>query len=296
VLRALGYFIVEACASIWRGRRAAALAIMTIAAGLFLLGFFLVVNSNLSRLVSRWTEAAEMSVYLADDIQPDQRAAIEAQLGDSPLVLQREYVSKEDARARFRTDFSDLASLIEGFQENPLPASFEVRLRSAPGQERALDEFAARLAGTAGVADVRYDRLWLSRLNMAIVLARAVSVIIVTIVSIAAALTVANVVRLAAYARRDEIEIMQLVGAPIAYVRGPFILEGVLQGGGGALMALALLWVGYVIANARYGRLVSGALGLDGLAFLPLAAVGFLLFGGMIVGCVGGIVAARGVR
>ena len=296
MLRALGYFIVEAGASIWRGRRAAALAIMTIAAGLFLLGFFLVVNSNLGRLVSRWTEAAEMSVYLADDIQPDQRSAIEAQLAGSPLVLQREYVSKEDARARFRTDFSDLAGLIEGFQENPLPASFEVRLQSVPGQERPLDELAGRLAGTAGVADVRYDRLWLSRLNMAIVLARGVSLIIVTIVSIAAALTVANVVRLAAYARRDEIEIMQLVGAPIAYVRGPFVLEGILQGGGGALVALALLWVGYVLANARYGRLVSGALGLDGLTFLPPATVGFLLLGGMIVGCVGGIVAARGVR
>ena len=296
MLRALGYFIVEASASMWRGRRAAALAVMTIAAGLFLLGFFLVVNGNLARLVSRWTEAAEMSVYLADDIQPEQLTAIEAQLAGSPLVLRREYVSKEDARAKFRSDFSDLAGLIEGFQENPLPASFEVRLLSAPGQERSLDELAGRLEGAPGVADVRYDRLWLSRLNMAIMLARAVSLFIVTIVSIAAALTVANVVRLAAYARRDEIEIMQLVGAPAAYVRGPFVLEGVLQGGGGALVALVLLWGGYVMANARYGRLVSGALGLDGLTFLPPATVGYLILGGMVVGCVGGIVAARGVR
>ncbi len=296
MLRALAYFIVEAAASMWRGRRAAVLAILTIAAGLFLLGFFLVVNGNVARLVSRWTEAAELSVYLADDIQPDQQSSIDALLAGSPLVLRREFVSKEDARARFRSDFSDLAGLIEGFQENPLPPSFEVRLHSVPGQERALDDLASRLAGTAGVADVRYDRLWLSRLNMAITLARAVSLIIVTIVSIAAALTVANVVRLAAYARRDEIEIMQLVGAPTAYVRGPFVFEGILQGGGGALLALLLLWGGYLLASARYGRLVSGALGLDGLAFLPPATVGFLILGGMVVGCVGGIVAARGVR
>jgi cell division transport system permease protein len=296
MLRAVRYFIVEAGASMWRGRRAAALAIMTIAAGLFLLGFFLVVNGNLARLVSRWTEAAEMSVYLADDIQTGQLAAVEALLAGSPLVLRLEYVSKEDARTRFQADFADLAGLIEGFEENPLPASFEVRLLSATGQERALDEFAGRLAGTAGVADVRYDRLWLSRLNMAIILARAVSVFIVTVVSIAAALTVANVVRLAAYARRDEIEIMQLVGAPTAYIRGPFILEGILQGGSGALLALVLLWGGYLVASARYGRLVSSALGLEGLAFLPPANVGFLILGGMLVGCAGGIVAARGVK
>jgi cell division transport system permease protein len=131
---------------------------------------------------------------------------------------------------------------------------------------------------------------------MAVALARAVSLIIVTIVSIAAALTVANVVRLAAYARRDEIEIMQLVGSPIAYVRGPFIVEGVLQGGGGALVALVLLWVGYAVAQARYGQLVTAALGLDGLNFLPATTVVLLLVGGMVVGCLGGIVAARGVR
>ena len=295
-MRALTYFLVEAAASIWRGRRAAALAIMTIAAGLFLLGFFLVVNANLGRLIARWTEAAEMSVYLRDDVQPEQRAAIETLLQASGLILRFEYVSKEDAARRFRSDFSDLAGLIEGFDQNPLPASYEIRLRSGTGQQAALDALAARLGDAPGVADVRYDRLWLSRLTMAVALARAVSLIIVTIVSIAAALTVANVVRLAAYARRDEIEIMQLVGSPIAYVRGPFIVEGILQGGGGALLAVVLLWMGYLAARVRYGQLVTGALGLDGLSFLPASAVVLLLLGGMVVGCLGGIVAARGVR
>lgn len=295
-MRALKYFLAEAGASIWRGHRAALLAVMTIAAGLFLLGFFLVVNTNLGRLVARWTEAAEMSVYLRDDVQPGQRVAIEGILAASAVVARQEYVSKEDAFVRFRNDFTDLASLVEGFQENPLPASYEVRLRSEAAQQGALDELAGRLSATEGVADVRYDRLWLSRLDMAIALLRAVSVIIVTIVGVAAALTVANVVRLAAYARRDEIEIMQLVGSPAAYVRGPFIVEGILQGGGGAICALVLLWIGFVAGSARYGRLVTGALGLDGLSFLPWPAIGLLLAGGMAVGCLGGIVAARGVK
>ena len=295
-MRALRYFLTEAGSSIWRGRRAAALAVMTIAVGLFLLGFFLVVNANLARLVARWTEAAEMSVYLRDEVQPGERTAIEDILAGSASVARHEYVSKEDALGRFRRDFADLAGLIEGFQGNPLPASYEVRLRSEAAQQGGLDELAGRLSATAGVADVRYDRLWLSRLNMAVTLLRAVSVIIVTIVGVAAALTVANVVRLAAYARRDEIEIMQLVGSPAAYVRGPFIVEGTLQGGSGAILALAPLWFGFVAANVRYGRFVTGALGLDGLSFLSPAAIGLLLVGGMVVGCLGGMVAARGLR
>ena len=92
-----------------------------------------------------------------------------------------------------------------------------------------------------GVADVRYDRQWLDRLLSAIAIIRGVGLVLGAVLTIAAALTVANVVRLALYARRDEIEIMQLVGAPQAYIRGPFVMEGVLQGGIGALLALAAL-------------------------------------------------------
>jgi cell division transport system permease protein len=295
-MRALGYFLSEAAASLWRGRRAAALAVMTIAAGLFLLGFFLIVNLNLARLMARWSEAAELSVYLRDDIEPSERAAIEAQLAESPIVRHYEYVSKEQALARFRQDFADLAGLMDAFQENPLPASYEVRLHPEKAGDDGVSEFAARLARADGVADVRYDRLWLARLSLAVALLRAVSLAVITIVGIAAALTVANVVRLAAYARRDEIEIMQLVGAPLAYVRGPFVTEGVLQGGAGAVVALGLLWAAYTVAVARYGRAVTAALGLDALSFLPPALVAGLVLGGMAVGCVGGIVAARGVR
>ncbi len=83
----------------------------------------------------------------------------------------------------------------------------------------------------------------------------------VALLALAAALTVANVVRLAAYARRDEIEIMQLVGAPFAYVRGPFVAEGVLQGGAGALLALLLLWAVFLVGKASYGPLALEASG-----------------------------------
>jgi cell division transport system permease protein len=205
-------------------------------------------------------------------------------------------VSKAEALARLRSDFADLAGLVGEFEESPIPASYDIRLRPEGDPPGALDELAGRLSSMTGVADVRYDRLWLNRLSLAIALARTVSLFIVSIVGIAAALTVANVVRLAAYARRDEIEIMQLVGSPAAYVRGPFIVEGILQGGGGALVAVALLWMGYVVANARYGRLVTAAVGLDGLSFLTVSLAGWLLLGGMAVGCLGGIIAARGVR
>ena len=102
--------------------------------------------------------------------------------------------------------------------------------------------------------------------------------------------------RLAAYARRDEIEIMQLVGAPFTYIRGPLVLEGVIQGGAGALVAIVLLAVLFAGARARYGAAVAEAVGLGSITFLPVELCLVLLLGGMLLGCVGGLIVARGVR
>ena len=142
------------------------------------------------------------------------------------------------------------------------------------------------------MVDVRYDRQWLTRLLLAIGFIRTVGFVLGSVLTVAAALTVANVVRLALYARRDEIEIMELVGAPQAYIRGPFVMEGVLQGGVGAVAALAVLAVGYLVLKARYLVPLSASISLSSITFLsPELSVG-LVVGGMAVGCVGGLVAA----
>ncbi|HEX6973967.1 MAG TPA: permease-like cell division protein FtsX [Vicinamibacterales bacterium] len=296
-MRALKYFFAEAGESLWRGRRAALLAILTIAAGLFVLGFFLAINANLQRVVARWSESAELSVFLADDVTQDQLKTVDELIGQSGLASQREYVSKEQAAARFKQDFPDMASATSTLESNPFPASFEVRLkpemREATG---AVSSLATTLGGLQGVADVRFDRGWLDRLNTLVRFARGVGLLVVVLLAFAAALTVANVVRLAAVARHDEIEIMQLVGAPIAYVRGPFIVEGLLQGGAGAALALALLWALFTAIRYRYGQFAAEAVGLSSITFLPVQLWFAVLAGGMLLGCIGGIVVARSVR
>jgi cell division transport system permease protein len=296
VKHALQYFFSEAAASLWRRRTAAALAILTIAAGLFVLGVFLLLTSNAGRLINRWTEAAELSIFLRDDVTSEQLGVVEEVIDRSAVAANREFVSKEEARRRFRRDFRDLAVAADSLDTNPFPASVEVRLRGDVAVGQSVDELTTRLRSTPGVADVRFDRRWLERLLGAITVLRGAGLFVVIVLGLAAALTVANVVRLAAHARRDEIEIMQLVGAPAAYVRGPFIAEGVLQGGAGALAGLLLLWIGFAVANARYGRLASEALGVESLTFLPVGLALAILGGGMLLGCLGGYIAARGVR
>jgi cell division transport system permease protein len=110
---------------------------------------------------------------------------------------------------------------------------------------------------------------------------------------IAAALTVATVIRLALHQRRDEIEIMQLVGSPYAFIRGPFVAEGLLQGGVGALVALVVLWLGFKAVLAWWGGPLASVIDTGSLQFLPWQICAWLVMGGMAVGCVGGFAAAR---
>jgi cell division transport system permease protein len=296
-MRALKYFIVEAAGSLWRGRRAAILAVLTIGAGLFVLGFFLILNTNLQRLTAQWGEAAEFAVYLRDDVTAEQTQAVKDIVEKSGLAASQQQVTKEQAANRFKQEFPDLGATAARLTRNPFPASIEVRLRTdARGAEEAVNTLASSLSLRPGVSDVRYDRRWLTRLNGIIRFVRTIGLIIVAMLAIAAALTVANVVRLAAHARRDEIEIMQLVGAPLTYVRGPLVLEGVMQGGGGALLAIVSLGVLFGVVRARYGATVADAVGLGSLTFLPAELCAILLLGGMLLGCVGGIIVARSVR
>jgi cell division transport system permease protein len=294
MMRALRYALDEAVVSLWRGRHSGILSTLTIAVALFVLGGFLLVTSNLERLGAEWSTAAEMSVYLQDDITPAQKAAIESALAPGGVVEGRQYVSKPDALVRFKQTFSDLASTVDGLEENPLPASYEVRLRPTSAAQPAVDGLGGQLRQMAGVADVRYDRQWLSRLLAAINIIRGVGLVLGCLLTFAAALTVANVVRLALFARRDEIDIMQLVGAPQTFIRGPFVMEGVLQGGIGALSALIVLAAAFFLLKTRYLMPVAAAINLSSVRFLSPGFVAALLIGGMAVGCLGGFVAARG--
>jgi cell division transport system permease protein len=291
-MRAWRYAFDEAISSLWRGRRSGALSTATIAVALFVLGAFLITTSNLQRLGREWSNSAQLSVYLTDGVTAAERETIERTLAPGSVVASVQFVSKADALARFKKTFSDLTSTIDGLGENPLPASFEVQLLG--GANSAVDLLVAELRQLPGVADVRYDREWLARLVAAIDVIRLVGGVLGVMLTLAAALTVANVVRLGLFARRDELDIMELVGAPRAYVRGPFIMEGTLQGGLGALVALLALGVVFLALRGRYLVPLATAINLSAVRFLSVELCLVLVVGGMVVGCIGGLVAALG--
>ena len=212
-MRALGYALRQGWASLWCGRGSSALAVVAIALAMIVLGSLLLVTWNVERLLAQWTSATELSVYLRDETTSEQRGSIEAVIDDSGVADGREYVSKADALTRFRRAFTELASLTTGFEDNPFPASVEVRVRADAESNGRADALVRRVATLPGVADVRYDREWLARIASGLAAVRGTGFALALLMALAAAVTVASVVRLGLQARRDEIEVMQLVGS-----------------------------------------------------------------------------------
>jgi cell division transport system permease protein len=292
-MRALDYAFRQAWTSLTRGGAGSVFAVVAIALALIVLGSLLLLTWNADRLLAQWSAAAELSVYLRDEATSEQRGAIEAALDGSGVVVAREFVSKAQALTRFRREFAELAAVADGFDDNPFPAAVEVRLQPHAERDGRLDALIREVASLPGVADVRYDREWLTALSAAVGAIRAAGLTFALLMALAAAITVATVVRLGLYARRDEIEIMELVGAPLTYIRGPFVAEGVLQGGMGAVLAIAALWAVFRVGSSVWSAELTAGLGAVPLAFLPLHLCLWLVAGGMAVGAMGGLLAAR---
>ena len=276
----IGYSFEEALASLRRSGRSALVSIGTIAIAFITLGGFLLASVNVQDLLDRWLEAAEISVYLTDTASEADRTAVEAFLKGRAEVVGVEYVSKERALERFRTDFPELADVTGSLSQNPFPSAFEVRLRGDDAGGASAETVAREVAAKSGVADVQFDRAWLSRLIGVVTSARVGAAVVAGILMLGAAFTVGAVVRLSLYARRDELEIMALVGAPFSYIRGPFVVEGLLLGGLGAAVALAVVGVLYYFAGSEF-------------RFLGYGEMAVMLLGGILVGAGAGTLASR---
>lgn len=295
-MSAVGYAFEEALASVWRAGRSALVSVGTIAIAFLTLAGFMLVSVNVQRVLDRWLESAEVSVYLYDDLSEELRAGLEQYLQQQPAVQAVEYVSKERALERFRADFPELLDVTGSIVQNPFPAAFEIQLRPGNTDASAVDDLTTGLAGRDGVADVRYDRRWLSRLTGIVTTARLAAGVVAAVLMLGAAFTVAAVVRLSLHARRDELDIMQLVGAPFGYIRGPFIVEGLLLGGAGAVVAWVAIAGLYWTVAGWLGADLAGLVGEGQVRFLGIRETALMLLGGLGVGAAAGTVASRSAK
>ncbi len=293
LLHAIGYCFEEAFAELWRNRLVNLVSIGTIAVSLVILGIFASLSTNLSALLEGWSSRVQVTAYLTDDARPTDREELESLLASLDEVESFEFVSKEQAVERFRSYFPELEGLPGMLESNPLPASIEIQIADGHRAPEDVHQFADALKDGAGVESVDYDLLWIERLTAIIDLVRVVGFFIGGAMVVAAIFTIFNVVKLTVYGRQDEIGIMRLVGATHTYIRGPFLVEGMLQGGLGGALALGLLYLTHQFLLREVlssSRLVLGAVWLT---FLSPQAWAMIVLGGMMVGLLGSMLSVR---
>ena len=289
----LSYFFREAMRRMWVSKRTSFVAVAMIAISLFIVGAFLLVAENLGRAVAQAGGTSRVNIYLNTDATPQQIAAVDAWLAAHHDFAGRKFVSKEVALARFREYFANLNDVVGQLDENPFPASFECEVTPALAQSPAFASQAAELRGLSGVEQVQFDWEWVEKLKKLINLVNLAGLIAGGLLAVAAAFTIANVIRLTMLLYREEIDIMRLVGATERMIRGPFLIEGILQGFIGAAVAVALLSAAFFAGRHFLAPQNSLLWGFLFNGFLPWQKLLALHAGGMLAGYLGSWLSVR---
>lgn len=289
----LSYFIREALRRIWVSKRTSFVAVAMIAISLMIVGAFLLIAENLGRAAARWQGRSRIVIYLESGVTPQQAAAVDAYLGARPELARRRFVTREESLARFKSYFANLSEVVGQLDDNPFPPSYEVDVDPRLAQSRGLVQNITALRAMPGVDQVQYDWEWLTRLRRLVNVINIIGLVAGGILGIAAAFTIANVIRLTMMLYREEIGIMRLVGATERMIRGPFLIEGLLQGTIGGLLSVALLFVAYEAARRSLAPSSSILWGFLFLGFLPWQKMAALVAGGMVAGWLGSWLSVR---
>lgn len=285
------FLISEALRDLRRGGRTAVSAIVLIALSLSALGAFGLLSSNLDRAVARWRDRVRLIVYLKRE--PSNPADLVQRVQAVPGVAEARYVDKAEALGTLRRALGKEASVVDQLPSNPLPASIEVTPASDAATREGARALVDRLAVLPDVEEVAGGVDWVDRLMPWQRLLRGIGIAVGALLAVAAILTVTTATTLVLHVRRDETEVMRLVGAPEYVIRLPLLLQGGLQGLAGAIAAVGGLVVAHWFLAPRLEPLVALTLGLPSVAFLPPVALAALVIGGTMLGGLGGLLARR---
>jgi cell division transport system permease protein len=288
-----GFFVFRALRNMRQSPMLCGAAVGTVAVALTILAFFAIVVLNVQKLTRHWSEDVQVVAFI--DTVPEERLLRQwiADIRGLPEVEKVEFVSSTEALKRFKKRLADDADLLEGVDPDILPASLEIFLNEDSRNRVGVSALISRLRHHAGLSDLRYGQEWLERFESFVSLLRLAGAILGGFLLFAALFIVANTIKLTLYARRDELEIMALVGATPMFIKSPFLLEGALQGalGGGLAVAGAYALFQLFLQQGLNSLLLAS--GVERVTFLPLSWQLLLIAAGVLLGLAGSLLSLR---
>jgi cell division transport system permease protein len=266
----------------------------TMAITLFSFGAFMLLQTNLEYLLKGWGDQLQITAYLNNGLAEAEVGALMQRIEAMPEVARARHISHAEAWRDFQTALGTQSGLLDGLPRDVLPASIEITIKPENRDGKIIGQLAARLLkDDKDIASVEYPQEWVERLELAVLAVGWGKWILGGVLFLATLFVVRSTVKLALFARKEEVEIMQLVGASEELIQAPFVLEGMIQGLTGAGVSLAALWGVYCLLQDQMPT-IGAFLGPFGqLQFLAPHHVALLVATGWILGSAGSLFSLR---
>ena len=293
-MKRIMYLLREAMRGLRANRTSTIIGMITTAFTIASFGVFLLLYHNVRTIAGSLQDQIQVIIYLEDTISSEEQTNIKTTLKQDPKIETLSFLSKEQALQDFHQQFPSESYLLDGIGDNPLPASFVATVVPHAHASDLVSELAVQVKNLSGVEHVRYSRDWIERLTLFTSYLEVGALSVGLILSLASVTIISNTVRMAFYARREEIEILRLIGATGAFIAIPYLIEGAVLGAVGGALSLGLLRGGFEIVKDKISDL-SWVGGLQAsLDFFPMPMSVMLVFGGLVLGCAGSALSVYG--
>ena len=289
----LGYFFRRAVLNIRQNLLVNVLTVATISLSILIFSLLLLLYLNLEKVTEQWSERVQVTAYFDNELPPQERKAmidgIQSLVGSGRIS----YVSKNEALQRFRERLQGQDALLEEVSAEILPASLEIELKKGFRSDDALQSYITGLRKIPGISEIQYGEDWVHRFNNFLYFMKLLGLFVGCFLVLAVVFIVANTIKLTVCSRKDELELLGLVGATRLFIKIPFLIEGVLQGAAGAILAIVVLFGLYYGFLHNAGDFIGFNPMERNIIFLPLTHVAGILTGGILLGFLGSLASLK---
>ena len=287
------FFLSRAVTNIRQNIFVNIVTIGTITLALLIVSLFLLVFVNLESAAENWSERVQVTVYFDKDLSLQDQAVFRKKISAISGVSRVNYVTRDEALRRFKSRLRGQETLLEGVRAEVLPTSFEIALKRTHRDTAAVENFVSALKRIPGISEVQYGEEWVRRFNAFLNFMRLLGALLGGFLVIAVIFIVSNTIKLTIYSRRDELEVMSLVGATRFFIQAPFLLEGLIQGVAGSALSVVLLFGLYEGFLQNAGSFLTFNPAASGLCFLPQEYIAGLLLAGAVLGFIGSLTSLK---